>query len=199
MQTATQLALYSGIGVACLATGGLAQSTADLFDLGELVIEGAADPTAPVAGYVAPTAQTATKSGRPVLETAQSISIVTGEQIEDQGATTLGDTLNYSAGVLGQPFGTDPRFDSPTIRGFDAGNAQYLNGLRILRDFGAPSFEIYSLERVEILKGPASVLYGSGIPGGADQSGSETSAAAEFWRSRHRLWRPKCQRSLRGL
>ncbi|MEL6466212.1 MAG: TonB-dependent siderophore receptor [Pseudomonadota bacterium] len=145
----------------------LAQSTADLIDpvdLGEIVLEGA--PTDPVPGYVADSSATASKSSTPILEIPQSVSVVTGEQIEDQGATTLGDTLGYSAGVFAQPFGTDPRFDSPTIRGFNGSEAQYLNGLRILRNFGAPSFEIYSLERVEILKGPASVLYGSGIPGG---------------------------------
>ncbi len=166
MTSTLRLSYLASASLLALAGAAQAQSTADLFDLGEIVLEGEYDPSDPVPGYVATTAQTATKTGTPILETPQSISVITGEQIEDQGATTLGDTLGYTAGVTAQPYGTDPRFDAPTIRGFDGGDAQYLNGLRILRDFGAPSFEIYSLERIEVLKGPASVLYGSGIPGG---------------------------------
>ncbi len=162
-----RITLATGASVLALTSAAQAQSTADLYDLGTLVLEGApVDPSDPVPGYVAATAQTATKTGTPVLETQQAISVITGEQIEDQGATTLGDTLGYTAGLTAQPFGTDPRFDAPTIRGFNGADAQYLNGLRILRDFGAPSFEIYALERIEVLKGPASVLYGAGIPGG---------------------------------
>lgn len=159
-------ALVAGASLLALATAAAAQSTADLYDLGTLVVDGTADPSDPVPGYVATTAATATKTGTPILETQQSISVITGEQIEDQGATTLGDTLGYTAGLTAQPFGTDPRFDSPTIRGFNGQDAQFLNGLRLMRDFGAPAFEIYSLERVEVLKGPSSALYGAGIPGG---------------------------------
>lgn len=166
MTSTLRLSYLASASLIALAGAAQAQSTADLFDLGEIVLEGEYDPSDPVPGYVATTAQTATKTGTPILETPQSISVITGEQIEDQGATNLGDTLGYTAGLLAQPFGTDPRFDSPTLRGFDGSNAQYLNGLRLLRDFGAPSFEIYSLERVEVLKGPASVLYGAGSPGG---------------------------------
>lgn len=166
MTSTLRLPLLASASLLALAGAAQAQSTADLFDLGELVLEGGYDPSDPVPGYVATTAQTATKTGTPILETPQSISVITGEQIEDQGATTLGDTLGYTAGVTAQPYGTDPRFDAPTIRGFNGGNAQYLNGLRLLRERGAPSFEVYSLERVEVLKGPASVLYGAGIPGG---------------------------------
>lgn len=160
-------ALATGASLLALTCAAQAQSTADLYDLGTLYVEGEApDPSDPVAGYVATTAATATKSGTPILETPQSVSVITGEQIEDQGATTLGDTLGYTAGLTAQPFGTDPRFDSPTIRGFNGSDAQYLNGLRLMRDFGAPAFEIYSLERVEVLKGPSSALYGAGTPGG---------------------------------
>ncbi|WP_147112383.1 TonB-dependent siderophore receptor [Tateyamaria sp. syn59] len=167
MKRIIKLLCLSGTTFGLGAQALLAQSTADLIDpvdLGKLILNAA--PSDPVPGYVADRSATASKSGTPILEIPQSVSVVTGEQIEDQGATTLGDTLGYSAGVFAQPFGTDPRFDSPTIRGFNGSEAQYLNGLRILRNLGAPSFEIYSLERVEILKGPASVLYGSGSPGG---------------------------------
>lgn len=159
--------LLSGVSLLALSGAALAQSTADIVYLGEIEIgSGGGDATAPVAGYVAETAQSATKSSTPLLVTPQSVTVITGDQIEDQGGTNLGDTLRYTVGVFAQPYGTDPRFDAPTIRGFDASNAQYLNGLRLMRDFGAPSFETYALERIEVLRGPASALYGSGSPGG---------------------------------
>lgn len=158
--------LLAGASLSALACAAHAQSTADIVVLDEIVVEGYDDPTAPVAGYVARNAQTATKTGTSLVDTPQSISVITGEQMEDQGSTDLGDTLRYTSGITAKPFGTDPRFDNPTIRGFEGKNAQYLNGLRLVREFGAPSFESYSLERVEVLKGPASALYGAATTGG---------------------------------
>lgn len=124
------------------------------------------NPTAPVRGYVAKTSSTATKTGTPLLETQQSISVVTADQIKAQGATTLGQALGYSSGVISEPYGADSRFDSPRIRGFDGRQSQFLDGLKMMRTAGAPSYELYGLERVEVLKGPASVMYGQGNPGG---------------------------------
>lgn len=133
-----------------------------------IVVEGSGggDPRGPVKGYVAKTSATASKTGTPILETQQSISVVTRDQIEAQAAQTLGEALNYSAGVVGQPFGSDPRFDSPIVRGFDGRQLQYLNGLKLMRTAGAPTVEIYGLERVDVLRGPASIMYGQGNPGG---------------------------------
>lgn len=124
------------------------------------------DPVLPIDGYVARTSAGATKTGTPLLETQQSVSVVTSGEIEAQGAQTLGEALDYVPGVVSEPYGADPRFDSPIIRGFDGRQSQYLNGLKIMRGAGAPALEIYGLERVEVLKGPASVLYGQGNPGG---------------------------------
>ncbi len=128
--------------------------------------EGQENPTAPINGYVAKTSATATKTGTSLLETQQSISIITADQIRAQGANNLGEALGYTSGVIGEPYGTDSRFDSPRIRGFDGRQSQFLNGLKVMRTAGAPPYELYGLERVEVLKGPASVLYGQGNPGG---------------------------------
>ncbi|WP_429133744.1 TonB-dependent siderophore receptor [Ensifer sp. 4252] len=124
------------------------------------------DPRGPIKGYVAKTATTATKTGTPLLETPQSISVITADQMKAQGVETLGQALGYSAGVSGEPYGADARFDAPRIRGFDGRQSQFLNGLRQMRTAGAPPFEIYGLERVEVLRGPASVMFGQGNPGG---------------------------------
>lgn len=124
------------------------------------------DPRGAIDGYVAKTSATASKTGTPILETQQSISVITRDEIEAQAAQTLGEALGYTPGVVAEPYGSDPRFDSPIVRGFDGRQMQYLNGLRMMRTAGAPPVEIYGLERVDVLRGPASVMYGQGNPGG---------------------------------
>ena len=136
--------------------------------LAPIVINSSAsqDPTAPVKGFVAKTSATATKTGTPLIETQQSVSVITADQLKSQDAETLGQALDYVPGVVGEPYGADPRFDAPRIRGFDGRQAQYLNGLRMMRTAGAPAIDPYLLERVEVLRGPASIMYGQGNPGG---------------------------------
>ena len=124
------------------------------------------DPTAPMKGFVAKNSATATKTGTPLIETQQSISVITADQLKSQDAETVGRALDYIPGVSGEPFGSDPRFDAPRIRGFDGRQAQYLNGLRLMRTAGAPAIDPYMLERIDVLRGPASVMYGQGNPGG---------------------------------
>ena len=132
-----------------------------------------------VSGYVSPGAQIGKSSTR-LSETQQSVSVVTRQQIEDQGARNLGQVLSYTAGVVAQPFGTDPRFDSPVIRGFDGSRAQYVNGLRQLRDLGAPTYETYGLQQVEVLRGPSSSLYGAGSPGGIINQVQKRARSGDF-------------------
>ncbi|MEK1901333.1 MAG: TonB-dependent receptor plug domain-containing protein, partial [Rhizobium sp.] len=97
--------------------------------LAPIVISGSKDedPTAPVKGFVARTSATATKTGTPLIETQQSISVLTADQLKSQDAETVGQALDYVPGVVGEPYGADPRFDSPRIRGFDSRQAQFLN------------------------------------------------------------------------
>jgi len=161
----TRIALFAGASLLALHAAAFAQDAATT-ELNEIVVSGEGDPTAPTEGYVAKDAAAGTKTATPVLETQRSVSVVTRDEIDDRGAQTLGQALSTTAGVIGEPFGADPRFDSPVLRGFDMRQAQYLNGLRLMRSSGAPSYDIYGLERVEVLKGPASSLYGSGTPAG---------------------------------
>lgn len=142
-----------------------AQSTTET-QLGTITVEGAQSPTGPVEGYVATRTITGSKTDTPIIEVPQSVSVVTRDQMDDRAVQNVGQALDYSVGVLGQPFGTDPRFDAPLLRGFSAANSQYLNGLKLMRDAGAVSIEQYGLERIDVLLGPASVLYGQGNPGG---------------------------------
>lgn len=128
--------------------------------------------TGPVPGYVARRSATGTKTDTPLIETPQSVSVVTRDQMDAQGAQTVTDALHYTAGVLAGSNGGQTRFDSVFVRGFgglsdNATYTQYIDGLgwpHITRT--AVQMDPYALERVEVLRGPSSVLYGQAEPGG---------------------------------
>jgi len=107
----------------------------------------------------------AVKTNTPIVETARSISVETLQNIIDKGAIRLDDTFTYSAGVTGQTYGFATRGDWVKVRGLDV--PQYQDSLQSLfGNYNNTRPDIYTLEQVEILKGPASVLYGKGSPGG---------------------------------
>jgi iron complex outermembrane receptor protein len=116
---------------------------------------------------------TGTKTGTPLREIPQSISVVTSEAIEDQGAQTLQDALRYTAGVVADGYGIDSRTDSMIIRGTEAN--EYLDGLRRTYNYYVYTYRTdpYFMERIEILRGPASVLYGQAAVGGIINSVSK--------------------------
>lgn len=106
-----------------------------------------------------------TKSETPILETARSVSVIRSERFQERGAQTLDDTLDYTAGVVGDTFGYSTRGDFPRVRGLTV--PEYLDNIQVLFGFyNNTRTELYTLDQVEVLKGPASVLYGNGSPGG---------------------------------
>ncbi|HAF2412815.1 TPA: TonB-dependent siderophore receptor [Salmonella enterica] len=115
-----------------------------------------------------------TKTGTPLIETAQSVSVVNRELMDMIGAKNTADALRYSAGVSVGSYGVDSRVDEISVRGFRTGsfaNNLYLDGLRPPGSSSgatasATQFDGFGLERVEILRGPSSVLYGRIAPGG---------------------------------
>ena len=119
-----------------------------------------------VDGYVAKRTLIGTKTDASILETPQSISIITSDQIEDQQAQSVQEILRYSAGVVADQYGLDSRGESYAVRGNAA--TQFLNGLRALNNYYTETTRVdpYTLERVEILRGPSSMLYGQGGVGG---------------------------------
>lgn len=122
--------------------------------------------TSPVQGYVATQTATGTKTDTPIREVPQSISVVGAEQIRDQGAQSVQDALRYVPGVVADAYGFDSRTDSELIRGTEA--AEYLDGLRRTFSYYTFNYRIdpYFMERLEVLRGPASVLYGQAPVGG---------------------------------
>ena len=124
--------------------------------------------TGPIDGYVAKRSATGTKTSTPLIETPQSISVVGAQQIRDTGAQSVVEAVRYSSGLFAQTFGADTRNDWFLIRGFPAQVSGYfLAGLQ-LYSFGFATYRIepFGLERLEVLKGPASVLYGGSSTGG---------------------------------
>jgi iron complex outermembrane receptor protein len=121
-----------------------------------------------VTGYVARVSPTATKTNTSLIETPQSVSVVTREQLNDRNVQSINEALAYTPGVANNVFGFDPRFDSFYIRGFDETyTGVFRDGLRQAGvGFSAPRIEPYGVEAVTILRGPASGLYGLGSPGG---------------------------------
>ncbi|MEH3117461.1 MAG: TonB-dependent siderophore receptor [Methylorubrum populi] len=124
----------------------------------------------PVNGYVAKRSASGTKTDTPITETPQSISVVPARQIRDTGSTSFAEALAYTPGVAAQAVGGFGRTsDGFTIRGFnvETGNAGLLrDGLKLQSGVYDGTQEPYGLERLEVLKGAASILYGQLSPGG---------------------------------
>ena len=125
----------------------------------------AEDPNGPGVGYVAKRSTTGSKTDAAVIDNPQSISTVTRQQMDDQAVQTVDQALRYTTGVTTQD-GTDIRFDQLQARGFAMDS--YLNGLALFQSprFATPRIDPYLLERIDVLFGPSSVLYGQGNPGG---------------------------------
>ena len=122
--------------------------------------------TGPVENYVAESSETGTKTDTPLKETPQSISVVGTEQMRDQGVQNLQEAIRYVPGVVADGFGYDSRGDYSYIRGIPA--AYFVDGLRTTYGYyvSTAPIEPYALERVEVLRGPASMLYGQVPTGG---------------------------------
>lgn len=129
----------------------------------------------PTRGYVAEKSRIGTKTNTSILETPQSVSVVTRQQMDLQQPINTSSALRYTAGATSEKFGGFGDYiDLTRIRGVDAD--YYLDGLRIISNPGSwlPQIDPYSLERVEILRGPSASIYGQGTGGGIVNQVSRT-------------------------
>lgn len=124
--------------------------------------------TAPTKGIVAKESASGTKTATPLRKTPQSISVVTRDQINDQLPASVADALDYSSGVVTTYRGNSNRNDEVISRGFRYA-PKLLDGLHYglsTENGGAGQLDPWLLERVEMVHGPAGVLYGQVSPGG---------------------------------
>ncbi|SDE75871.1 iron complex outermembrane recepter protein [Variovorax sp. CF079] len=129
------------------------------------------DSATGVNGYVARRSASGSKTDTPIIETPQSISVVTKRQLEDQKPRAINEALNYTPGAFTGLVGSSNRYDYVALRGFkdSSVDSTLLDGLRMLSDQGSyTSMQVdpYFLERIDVVRGPASVLYGRASPGG---------------------------------
>ncbi len=117
----------------------------------------------PVKGYKAdePSIVKLTQS---VVDTPQVLSITPLQVIKDRGATSLTDVFRNSSGISLGAGESSWQGTNLSIRGFNARNDIYLDGMR---DFGSYTRDPFDLEEVELLQGPSSILFGRGSTGGA--------------------------------
>lgn len=117
-------------------------------------------------------ATSTTKTNTPIIESPQSISIISREEIDLRASPTIADALSYTAGVQAEPQGADSRVDEVSVRGFGAGgfssNNNFVDGLRLPSggQWTRTGFDPFALQQIEVLKGPSGALYGQTAPGG---------------------------------
>jgi iron complex outermembrane receptor protein len=151
----------------------LAQTTTDdsagATVLSPIVVTGERESAVgPDTSIVAKNTRTSSKTDTPVLDAPASVSIVTEQELEERGVKTLDQALSYTPGVYTDVYGSDNRYDHYLIRGFySSGLSTYLDGLPLRVDnFTGSRMETYGLQRLEVLKGANSTLFGLSQPGG---------------------------------
>ncbi|WP_448089312.1 TonB-dependent siderophore receptor [Pseudomonas azerbaijanoccidentalis] len=127
-----------------------------------------ADPESawgPVQGYLAKRTAAGTKTDTALVEVPRSISVATREQMDDRNVHSLDDAVRYMPGITASSYGSDTRADWLRVRGFEP--TQFLDGLPLPKGvYANPKQETWNLDRLALLRGPASSIYGQTPPGG---------------------------------
>jgi len=179
------------LSVATVANAQQADANGGTVALDPVIVTGESG-TGPVTGYVAKQTTAGSKTDTPIEKVPQSVTVIGAEQLEAQQPLKLDQALSYTAGVTGAPYGYDSRTNWVFIRGFDASQTGiFLDGLPLYQyAFGSFYIDPYQLERVEVLRGPSSTLYGGGNLGGilnlvskrpTDQPFREVEAGVNTW------------------
>ncbi len=147
-----------------------AELMADAADAPAIIVYGVPD------GYDIEKTRSATKTETPLIDVPQTVTVLSREQLDDQGVESLNDALRYVPGVvLGQGEG---HRDQITLRGQSTTADFFLDGLR---DDAQYYRSLYNIDRVEVLKGANALIFGRGGGGGVI---NRVSKAPEFNKTR---------------
>lgn len=153
------------------AAAAAGDSTGPQTRLAPVSVTGFAGADAPTEGYTVHSSTGATKTDTPLIDTPQTVNVITRDQLDDQGSRSLNDALRYTPGAFTGLAGASQRSDVVALRGFHGGDVDntFLDGMRLQTDPGSYSaiqIDPFFLERVDVVKGPSSALYGRSMPGG---------------------------------
>lgn len=161
MLSLARLRLLAASSALVLGLPGIAQADAGGAEAGA---GDAADQTIVVTGALQQTSA-GTKTDTPLIETPQPITIIDAETYRSQGAISVADAFRYVSGVQANTYGTDGRVDSNRIRGTSP--LQFRDGMRDVYDsYASIRADPYNFSRIEVVRGPASVLFGQSSIGG---------------------------------
>lgn len=169
-----KLALFVAAAVGTVSANSFAADTGTTKKEDTITVSASAVPAesawGPSPTIAAKRSATATKTDTPIEKTPQSISVVTREEMDTRQPQTVKEALDYTPGVFSTR-GSSSTYDVVSIRGFTTSSTvntnQYLDGMKLQGDnYSEASMDPYFLERVELLRGPVSVLYGKSHPGG---------------------------------
>lgn len=159
VQISTRARLRTAVSLASL----MAASTAAAQDAGGLQLP-TIDVTGDQGGGYQATQQSITRLPVPLLDTPQTVNVVTQQVIKEQRATTMEDALRNVSGITFSAGEGGQQGDSPFIRGFTARGDIFRDGIR---DPGWYTRDLFSIDRVEVYKGPSGFAFGRGSTGGA--------------------------------
>lgn len=163
--------LLSSVALVVIAAAGPAQAQdGGATALETITVDGGQDTgRGPDRGVVAKSSRSASKTTTSLRETPQAVSVVTRDEIDARGANSVREALRYTPGVLAEANGDDVRGGWMWLRGYNSYGRLWLDGLALPGDpegYASTPINSYALERIEVIKGPASVLYGQTVPGG---------------------------------
>jgi iron complex outermembrane receptor protein len=173
--------LFNGLSRSALIVCSLAMPMLAAANEGNEAEDGRSD-TVVITGVNTQGTGSGTKTDTPLMETPQSITVIDGEELTLRNAQSINQALGYVAGVSpNQRGGMVTRYDQLILRGFAPG--VYQDGMRLIAGpYSTPQIDFNRVERIDIVKGPASVLYGNSTPGGLVNLVSKMPEATEFGR-----------------
>lgn len=155
--------LFGCTALIAVPLSAVAQDETGTYRLSPIIVDRSLQADDDAASTVAKELWTGGKVATSVLDTPASVSVVTGKEIEQRNADKVEDVLEYTPGIVTDYYGTDDRNDYYLVRGFQA--STYRDGLTLGTMRGVRE-EPYAYERLEVMKGGNSTLFGTSDPGG---------------------------------